>query len=1008
MVVEALEERLLRQFYEWEVIGRGLYLCSEPVELEPAFRPFFGHYDPTPVPPSPDEARKPTFLSSLTDRVITWASGRVPTDEVVEAAPSEEDAIVAYRFDNTDPLVELQLALPSDVAVSKDACGQFLLSLGQMSRPVSFEIVATGQVISLQLACGQSDCQQIRAQLRACFPRLQVSQRVGYVACLIRPEATRETALVEFGLAREFMRPIRCYQKFEPDPLAGVIGALSGLERDECGVLQVLFTPVLNPWPESMIRAVTDGTGKPFFVDDRELVRQAGEKVSSPIYATSIRLAIQGLDSDRVWNLARSVVGTFGQFSDSTSNAIVPIQSGGAEAEVPLSDIVNRKSRRTGMLLNSDELLSIVHLPSPSVRAEKLTREDRRTKAAPAIATGHKLVLGENSHDSARADVTLGPDQRCRHVYVIGASGTGKSTLLLNMIMQDVENGDGIAVLDPHGDLVDAILDRVPEHRIDDVILFDPSDEQYPVGFNMLSAHSELERNLLASDLISVFRRLSTSWGDQMNAVFGNAILAFLESSSGGTLSDLRRFLVEPEFRNNFLKTVHDPDVIYYWQKEFPLLSGRPQGPILTRLDTFLRPKLIRSIVSQKDNRVDFASIMSTRKIFLAKLSQGLIGEENSYLLGTLLVAKINQMAMSRQALQRADRTPFYLYVDEFHNFVTPSMEAILSGARKYNLGLVLAHQNLQQLLSRDSDVASSVIANPYTRICFRLGDHDAKKLEEGFSSFTAKDLQNLGLGEAICRMERSDYDFNLKTMSLLPVERGEADHRREQVVARSREKYAIQKDMADAPVTAKVAACLPDVETQSAPVQIVRATPPPSSARPTPKAPSTPGRGGPQHKYLQELIKRWGESKGYRVTIEKQILGGLGSVDVALEKDAVSIACEISMTTSPEHEFGNLQKCLASDFTLVVMLSTEKKVLAKIEALAKTLPPPELERVRFFLPEELFTFIDETENAVTPVPQTVRGYKVKVSVSSAMGEEAKTKKHLIARTIMAAANRQK
>ena len=219
-------------------------------------------------------------------------------------------------------------------------------------------------------------------------------------------------------------------------------------------------------------------------------------------------------------------------------------------------------------------------------------------------------------------------------------------------------------------------------------MLLDPSDEAYPVGFNILSAHSELERNLLASDLVSVFRRLSTSFGDQMNTVLANAIMAFLESTEGGTLSDLRRFLVEPAFRERVLATVRDPEIVYYWQKEFPLLTGKPQGPILTRLDTFLRPKVIRHMVSQKENRLDFAAIMNGRKILLAKLAQGLIGEENSYLLGTLIVSKLNQMAMSRQNMAAAERKAFYLYIDEFHNFVTPSMAAILAGARKYNLGL--------------------------------------------------------------------------------------------------------------------------------------------------------------------------------------------------------------------------------------------------------------------------------------------------------------------------------
>src|SRR5581483_408379 len=293
------------------------------------------------------------------------------------------------------------------------------------------------------------------------------------------------------------------------------------------------------------------------------------------------------------------------------------------------------------------------------------------TKAAPPLAFGHAMVLGENHHAGETVRVSMTTEQRVRHTHLIGVSGSGKSTLLLNMIAQDVEQGNGIAVLDPHGDLVDQVIARIPAERIKDVVLLDPSDEGYPVGFNILSAHSDLERNLLASDLVSVFKRLSTSFGDQMTTVLGNAILAFLESSVGGTLTDLRRFLVEPAYRDRFLATVGDSEVVYYWQREFPLLSGKPQGPILTRLDTFLRPKVIRHMVSQKENRLDFADVMNGRKILLAKLSQGLIGEENSYLLGTLVVSKLNQVATSRQNMPAEARTPFYLYIDEFHNFVT-------------------------------------------------------------------------------------------------------------------------------------------------------------------------------------------------------------------------------------------------------------------------------------------------------------------------------------------------
>jgi predicted DNA-binding transcriptional regulator AlpA len=754
----------------------------------------------------------------------------------------------------------------------------------------------------------------------------------------------------------------------------GVIGAMGELGVAETAVFQVLLTPVRYPWPESIIRAVTDDAGDSFFIDDPNMPKLAAEKISSPLFVAVIRVAAQSPNANRAWRIAERVGNSLRQLADGTSNELIPLSNDEYRDAQHCEDVVTRRSCRSGMILNRDELVSLVHLPSASARTAKLKREERKTKAAPSLAFGHALVLGENYHAGKSAMVSISTEHRARHMHLIGASGSGKSMLLLNMIVQDIRNGEGLAVLDPHGDLIDQVISHIPESRMKDVVVLDPSDEMYPVGFNILSAHSDLERTLLSSDLVSVFRRLSTSFGDQMATVLGNAILAFLESSEGGTLADLRRFLVESSYRQRFLTTVQDPEIVYYWQKEFPLLGGRPQGPILTRLDTFLRPKVIRYMVSQKENRLDFAAIMNGRKILLAKLSQGLIGEENSYLLGTLVVSKLNQIATSRQSMAAGERKPFYLYIDEFHNFVTPSLAAILAGARKYNLGLVLAHQELHQLSTRDTDVASAVIANPYTRVCFRLGDFDAKKLEDGFSFFEAKDLQNLAVGEAVVRIERSDNDFNLKTVQLPAVEADLVAKRHEQVMDSSRGRYAARREEVEASIRARHTSEEAEPEAPARRTRVGKEAPPPiqKSAPPaseeTSLAEPTPGRGGEHHKYLQQLIKRWAEGRGYGVIIEKPILNGLGSVDVALTKGSRSIACEISVTTDAEHEISNVQKCLAAGFEEVIFISSEKKVLTSVRhALVAALSSAQYRQLKFLTPEETFSFVDNLEAKAAP-----------------------------------------
>lgn len=348
-------------------------------------------------------------------------------------------------------------------------------------------------------------------------------------------------------------------------------------------------------------------------------------------------------------------------------------------------------------------------------------------------------------------------------------------------------------------------------------------------------------------------------------------------------------------------------------------------------------------------------------------------------------------------------------------SFITPSMAAILSGARKYRLGLTLAHQDLRQLERRERDVLGAVMANPHTRICFRVGDPDAKKLEDGFMFFEAKDLQNLGLGEAICRVERAEYDFNLRTLPLPAVDLALAKQRRECIVARSRETYARPKEEVEAALRREPRVAVPPLVVHKKPQlkREVKARKRPSAV-PTeveekPRAPAPLGRGGQQHKYLQQLIKRWADSRRYRVTIEKQILDGLGSVDVALERGEHSVACEISVTSSAEQELGNIQKCLAAGFEYVVVVSSETRMLKKTRKLVTSaLDDDNLAQVRFFTPEELFVFLEERDAEGAATEETIHGYKVKVQYRPVGEQEKTTRKQAISQVILKALKRLK
>ncbi|HTX22332.1 MAG TPA: hypothetical protein VMD27_10825, partial [Candidatus Aquilonibacter sp.] len=357
-------------------------------------------------------------------------------------------------------------------------------------------------------------------------------------------------------------------------------------------------------------------------------------------------------------------------------------------------------------------------------------------------------------------------------------------------------------------------------------------------------------------------------------------------------------------------------------------------------------------MVSQPENRLDFAHIMDSGKIFLAKLPEGLLGRENSYLLGTLLVSKFQQIAMSRQAQQIAARRDYWIYIDEFANFITPSMAEILKGTRKYRVGLTLAHQELHQL-QRNSEVASAVMSHPFTRIVFRVGDDDAKKLAEGFSFFEAKDLRNLETGQAICKVERSDFDFNLTVP--FPDEPDATTARWQEVIAVSREKYGTTRADVEA-MLAKSRGSVPMVEPRIAPSVAPPQTVPRVSEVPT-AATLESDEEESQHNAIKERIRVQAETLDYSVTFEETVPGGQGRADVVLRRGNHSIACEITVTTPVEYEVANLTKCLKADFRHVAAISRNRKKLSRIqELLSETATPEQIARVGFYLPEEFIS----------------------------------------------------
>ncbi len=995
----SLQERLTIQFYNWERRGRGWYLFEDTVHLEPEFVPFFGHFLPQTTRFVDDGLRKTIFQKAF-DLL------KEKPKEQEEETESWYDEVKSYIYDEETKLTVLRIIIPKAHKVSTEQNEALLLMLSNTELPVSFEIIGTRDKIHIQFVCCVRDAAILKSQLKAFFPEVIVSENITYLDAIVSNEGYGY--IIDLGLNEEFMRPLEMENKFKIDPFTPFFGILENLQESEQISLQVLFTKVVNPWSESMMRSVMDDRGDSFFTNAPEMLKLAQQKISSPLFAATIRLVAQSHDEDSALQLIHHASASVIHSSQSSFNSLIPLQTELYDFETRLNDIRLRESHRIGMILNGKELANFVHIPNESITSSKLDRDIKKTNPAPVTQSKEYIILGKNEHQGRISEVKEDIQERLKHTHIIGGTGTGKSTLILQLINQDIEAGRGVCVLDPHGDLIETVITLIPQNRIQDVLIIDPADSEFPVSFNILEAHSDIEKEILSSDLVGGFKRLSTSWGDQMNSVLANAILAFLESNRGGTLTDLRRFLIEKDFRNDFLKTVTDPSIQYYWLKEYPLLKSNSIGSILTRLDTFLRPKVIRNMVAQKKG-INFEHLINTNKIILVKLSQGLIGVENSYLLGTFVVSKIHQAIMARQAMEKQARNPFFLYIDEFQNFITPSMGAILSGARKYHLGLILAHQDLAQLIKNDSELASSVLANAGTRICFRLSDTDAKRLSEGFSHFESTDLQNLSVGEAIARIGRPDNDFNLETAAFNTHSTNDnyqvvIDSSRQQnastrkeveelllksyeeitIETSKEEKQYIPKEKIKVEHPNEIKQSVEEIKDESAKQYRVK------------REEQT------QHRYLQTLIKGMAEQRGYKALIEEELTDKSGKVDIHIEGHGKKIACEVTVTTTDNWEIHNIEKNIAAGYDFVFECSTDEKTINRLQQKVRAELHSHLSKIRIGNPESLFSFLDEhVIPEETSKEVKMKGYRVKIEYDSLSQNDMDKKRESISQVVI-------
>jgi len=408
-----------------------------------------------------------------------------------------------------------------------------------------------------------------------------------------------------------------------------------------------------------------------------------------------------------------------------------------------------------------------------------------------------KIYFARTNYRNERVTFGIKKKDRTKHMYVIGKTGMGKTTLLENMAVQDIRNGEGLAIVDPHGSFVEKILDYVPKERVKDVVYLNPCDVNFPIAFNIMEDIGADQRHLVASGLMGVFKKMWPDvWSPRMEYILNNAILALLEYPKA-TLLGINRMLADKDFRKEVVSNVSDPVIKAFWQQEFAKYTERfaaeATPAIQNKVGQFTSNPLIRNIIGQPKSSFDFRKVMDERKIVLINLSKGKIGELNSQLIGAMIITKIYLAAMSRAKDTGVELPDFYLYVDEFQNFATESFKDILSEARKYGLALILAHQYIAQM---EEGVRDAVFGNVGTHIAFRVGPADAEVLETEFNpEFTADDIVNLGLAVVYLKLSIDGVPSRpFSATTLPPIERKGESHRKE-IIEFSRKNYCNSKE---------------------------------------------------------------------------------------------------------------------------------------------------------------------------------------------------------------------
>lgn len=687
-----------------------------------------------------------------------------------------------------------------------------------MQEHLSFEIASVNGQIRFYAWIPRTLRNFVEGQIYSQYPSVQIHEAdEDYVA----HESEHSVVYsAEITLSDSEMLPIKTFQNFEVDPLAGITGALAKLESTGEEVwIQILARPIADDWHKASDRWISgvkkgksglsaesvfsftwfagllgalwrppesakgsSGDSKELSDRDKTRIAEAEKKATKLGYQTKIRLVYLGESTINARLRMQAIVGTFKQFNSTNLNGFK--MSNASFKKEDLTEYRMRAFEGNGFILNIEELASVFHLPHTNVETPNVVWASIKTAEPPAklpIITGNSAIdenisaFGMTNFRGVNHQFGMLRSDRSRHMYIIGQTGAGKTGTLALLALSDIFHGQGYAIIDPHGDFAVDNMRFIPGSRLKDVVYFNPADTAFPLGFNPLEVSNPSQKTNISSEVIGVLKRMfGESWGPRLEYILRYTILALLDRPST-TMLDITRMLTDKKFRQETLDYCQDTVVLNFWRTEFATWNEKfvteAISPVLNKVGAFTANPIIRNIIGQPKSTFDIRKIMDEGKILIVNLSKGLIGEDNAAILGAFLVTKIQLASMSRSDIERIeDRRPFYLYVDEFQNFATDSFATILSEARKYGLNLTVANQYVSQM---SDTVRDAVFGNVGTMISFRVSADDAPILAKQFEpQFEPNDLLQMHNRNFIVNMviggEKAPA-FNGTTLTLPP-----------------------------------------------------------------------------------------------------------------------------------------------------------------------------------------------------------------------------------------------